>query len=190
VARAKSQDKRHAILEAATRVFAERGLAAATSAISAAAGIAEGTLFTYFQTKDELVNALYREIKVELADAMMSAFPRKKSVRSRLQHVWNRYVEWGIANPPQQRVLRQVEVWNGLTEESKRAGSAPFLEIEMMMEQAEQQRLVQDLPRRFMQAAMSALAETVMELARQDPESSSLYRDAGFEMLWAGIARR
>jgi hypothetical protein len=39
---------------------------------SGAARIAEGTLFTYFKTKDELVNALYREIKVELADAMMS----------------------------------------------------------------------------------------------------------------------
>src|ERR1035438_1859976 len=78
VARIKSQDKRNAILGAATKVFAERGLSAATSAISAAAGIAEGTLFTYFTTKDELVNALYREIKLELADAMMSAFPPKE----------------------------------------------------------------------------------------------------------------
>ncbi len=190
VARVKSQDKRNAILEAATQVFAERGLGAATSAISGAAGVAEGTLFTYFQTKDELVNALYREIKVGLADAMMSAFPRNGSVRSRLEHVWNRYVEWGIENPMQQRVLRQVEVWSGLTKESQKAGSAPFIEIKTMAKEAEEQRIFQDLPRRFVEVTMTALAEAVMELVRQDPKKAKVYRSAGFEMLWAGIARK
>jgi AcrR family transcriptional regulator len=190
MARTKSQDKRNAILEAATQVFAERGLSAATAAISGAAGIAEGTLFTYFPTKDELINALYREIKLELADAMMSSFPRRKSVRLRIRHVWNQYVKWGIQNPPQQRFLRQVEVWNGLTKESKKAGSAPFVEIEAMIEEAEREHIVQDLPRLFVQASMSALAETVMELSRHDPVRAMTYRDAAFEMLWAGIARK
>lgn len=94
MARPKSEDRRNAILEAATRLFAERGLAAApTSEISKLAGVAEGTLFTYFEKKDDLINALYREIKPELADAMMSDFPRKKTVRTRLQHVWSRFVK-------------------------------------------------------------------------------------------------
>jgi AcrR family transcriptional regulator len=93
MARPKSEDKRNAILDAATRVFAERGLTAApTSEISKQAGVAEGTLFTYFKTKDDLINALYREIKLELADAMMSGFLRKKTVRTRLRHVWDGYV--------------------------------------------------------------------------------------------------
>jgi AcrR family transcriptional regulator len=100
VARPKSEDKRNAILNAATRLFAERGLAAAPmSEISRLADVAAGTLFTYFTTKDDLINSLYREIKLELADAMMSDFPRKKNVRTRLQHVWDRYVNWGVANP-------------------------------------------------------------------------------------------
>jgi hypothetical protein len=42
------------IFDAATRLFAERGLTAApTSEISKQAGVAEGTLFTYFRTEDE-----------------------------------------------------------------------------------------------------------------------------------------
>jgi len=65
-----------------------------------------GTLFTYFKTKDDLINALYREIKLELADAMMSDFPRKKKVGTRLRHVWDRYVNWGIANPTSARCWR------------------------------------------------------------------------------------
>src|SRR5471030_1342990 len=58
MARPKSDDKHNALLLAAEQVFAKRGLAAApTSAISKQAGVAEGTLFTYFRTKDDLVNA-------------------------------------------------------------------------------------------------------------------------------------
>src|ERR1700737_2797753 len=99
MARPKSENKRNAILDAASRLFAERDLTAApTSEISKRAGIAEGTLFTYFKTKDDLINALYREIKLELADAMMSGFPRKKSVRTRMRHVWDSYVNWGLTN--------------------------------------------------------------------------------------------
>ena len=93
MARPKSEDKRNAILDAATRVFAARGLTAApTSEISKQAGVAEGTLFTYFRTKDDLINALDREIKLELADAAMSGFPRKTSVRNRMRHVWDGFV--------------------------------------------------------------------------------------------------
>ena len=190
VARRKSEDKRNAILAAAAQVFAERGLGAATSAISNAAGVAEGTLFTYFKTKDDLVNALYRDIKIDLADAMMSGFPRKKSVRQRLEHVWNHYVAWGIANPTHHLVLKQLEVWGGLTSESKSAGSAPFAEIQSMAEDAVEQRIIQDLPQQFITAAMSALAETTIEFMRQDAGKDEAYRAAGFEMLWAGIARK
>ena len=87
MAKPKSEDKRNAILSAAIQVFAERDSALRLQPITSAAGIAEGSLFTYFKTKDELINALYCELKLELADAMMSGFPRKQSVRHRLQHV-------------------------------------------------------------------------------------------------------
>jgi len=57
VARPRSGDKQKAILDAALRICAERGIGGApTSAISKAAGIAEGSLFTYFKTKDELLD--------------------------------------------------------------------------------------------------------------------------------------
>jgi AcrR family transcriptional regulator len=47
VARPKSEDKKQALLEAATAAFAQSGIAASTSAIARSAGVAEGTLFRY-----------------------------------------------------------------------------------------------------------------------------------------------
>jgi AcrR family transcriptional regulator len=171
VARPKSEDKKNAILNAATRLFAKRGLAAApTSEISERAGVAEGTLFTYFATKDDLINSLYREIKLELADAMMSDFPRKKNVRTRLRHVWDRYVNWGIANPKQRKVLAQLQVSEALTKESKDAGSAPFVEFQAMIRDAIEQRIFRnDLPEELISKSLAALVEATIDLTASNP---------------------
>ena len=61
--RPKSQDKRSAIIDAATRVIVSQGLSAPTALIAKEAGIANGSLFTYFATKTELYNQLYLELK-------------------------------------------------------------------------------------------------------------------------------
>ena len=192
MARPKSEDKRNAILDAATRLFAERGLAAApTSEISKRAGVAEGTLFTYFGTKDELINSLYREIKLELADAMMSDFPRKKNVRARLQHVWDRYVNWGIANPRQRKVLGQLLVSEVLTKESREAGSAPFVEFQIMIRDAIEQRVFRnDLPVELISKSLGSLVEAAVDLTMSNPSKAAKYRESGFQMFWAGITRQ
>ena len=192
MARPKSEDKRNAILDAATRVFAERGLTAApTSEISKQAGVAEGTLFTYFTTKDVLINALYREIKLELADAMMSGFPRRKSVRTRLRHVWDCYVNWGVSNPEQRKVLAQLQVSGMLSRESIEAGSAPFVEMQNTIRDAIEQHILRgDLPMELISKTMAALAEATMDLIVLKPAIANRYRTSGFEIYWAGIARK
>src|ERR1700682_6489663 len=190
-ARPRSEDKRNAILGGATRLFAERGLAAApTSEISERAGVAEGTLFTYFKTKDDLINALYREIKLGLADAMMSDFPRKKNVRTRLRHVWDRYVDWGIANPNRRKVLAQLQVSEVLTKESRDAGSAPFVEFQTMIRDAIEQRIFRnDVPVELISKSLAALVEATVDLTVSNPSKATKYRDNGFQMFWAGITK-
>ena len=191
MARPRSEDKRNAILEAATRLFAERGLTAApTSEISKQAGVAEGTLFTYFKTKDDLINALYREIKLELADAMMSDFPRKKDVRARLRHVWDGYVSWGIANPKQRKVLGQLQVSEVLTKESRSAGGAPFVEFQTMIREAIEQRLFRnDLPAELISRSLAAVVEATIDLMVSNPSKAKHYQDSGFQMFWSGVTR-
>jgi AcrR family transcriptional regulator len=192
VARPKSETKRNAILDAATRVFAERGLAAApTLEISKQAGIAEGTLFTYFKTKDDLINALFREIKLEQADAIMSGFPRKKSVRTRLRHVWDGYVNWGMKNPEQRKVLSQLQVSGMLSRQSLEAGSAPYVEVNNTTRDAIEQHILRvDLPIELISKMLAASAEATMDLIVLKPGMANKYRNGGFEIYWSGIARK
>ena len=80
-----------------------------------------------------MINALYRPIKLELADAMISGFPRRKSVRAGLRHGWDGCVNWGVTtNPDPRRVLAQLHVSGMLLKESIEAGSAPFVAMQNM----------------------------------------------------------
>lgn len=79
MARPKSEDKKQALLEAATAAFAQSGIAASTSAIARSAGVAEGTLFRYFATKDDLLNELYLSIKSGLVQVMVASLKPNES---------------------------------------------------------------------------------------------------------------
>lgn len=190
MARPKSDDKRDAILAAATSVFAEGGLSAPTSAISKAAGIAEGTLFTYFPTKDDLLNALYRQMKLELAEVLMSGFARKKDVREKLQHIWDVFIKWGVANPEKRKALAQLQVSGKLTKETKAVGAAPFAEVEAMGREAIAQGTIRDFPLEFLIAMMDALTQATIELMVANPSNAAKYRRFGFEAFWNGLTKR
>src|ERR1700719_3955071 len=120
MARPLSEDKRTAILGAATKVVAKVGMSAPTAKIAKEAGVAEGTLFTYFANKDELLNRLYLELKMDLRDAMMTGYPAGKSLIVRSRHVWDRFIGWGSAHPLKRRAVRQLAVSDRITEESKK----------------------------------------------------------------------
>lgn len=189
MARPKSQDKRNSILEAAIEVFAERGVTTTpTAAVSKAAGIAEGSLFTYFSTKDELLNELYRELKRELSHVLMDEFPRGKPMREKFRHIWAQYVKWGVANPSRNKVMLQLRVSDRLTEESKQSGYEPFAEIERAAIESVKKKELRDYPVSFIGALMSTWAETTMVFMTDNPRESAKYSKWGFEMFWNGIA--
>jgi AcrR family transcriptional regulator len=75
MARARSENRRNAILSAATRVIASQGLGAATATIAKQAGVSNGSLFLYFDTKAMLLNELYVSLKTEMGAAAIAGLP-------------------------------------------------------------------------------------------------------------------
>lgn len=189
MARPKSEDRRSALLDAATEIFAESGLAAPTAAISKRAGVSEGSFFTYFKTKDELLIALYRDLRLQLADAVMNAFPRRGSVRERLAHIWERYVTWGVKNRVARKALRLVSMSPAIMDEVRAESSVLFAEIDQLEADALEQKKMKLLPPRMSGAVLKALAEMTMDLIDRDPKRAAKLRAAGFELLWGALSR-
>jgi AcrR family transcriptional regulator len=190
MARPKSEDKRNAILAAAITVFAEKGIwSTPTSAISKAANVAEGTLFTYFSTKDVLLNELYRLLKLELAGVLMADFPQTGKLHSKLYHIWEHYVSWGIANPLKLKVLTQLTVSDKITPETKAVGYAPFDEIERLALDSIKHKQIYDYPVSFIAAIFSNMAETTMAAMARSRGAGIDFCASGFEVFWRGISK-
>jgi hypothetical protein len=98
---------------------------------------------------------------------------------------------WGIANPKQRKVLAQLQVSEVLTEESRNAGSAPFVEFQIMIRDAMEQRVFRnDAPVELISRSLAALVEATIDLTVSNPSKARQYRDSGFQMFWAGITKR
>ncbi|MBE1162451.1 TetR/AcrR family transcriptional regulator [Dyella acidiphila] len=189
MARPRSEDKRNAILEAATEVVAEQGVSAPTAKIAKRAGVAEGSLFTYFENKDVLLNQLYLALKEELRHAMLDGFPAAERLAAQAHHVWNGYVDWGVANPLKRKAMSQLTVSDRITAQTKEAGSAGFARVSAMLQESLAGGALKDQPPSFVGAILSSLAETTMDFITREPALAERYKSAGFEAFWAAIAK-
>jgi AcrR family transcriptional regulator len=182
-------DKRNAIINAAVAEFAVRGVwSTPTSVISKSAGIAEGTLFNYFATKEVLINEVYCELKKELAEVIMHGFPRSADARSKFEYFWNEYVNWGARNPNKVIVMNQLRYSDQITDESRAAGSAPFAELSELLTKSMQEKLIREYPVDFIGAMIGGMAELTMAFVANHKPDDIDYCATGFETLWRGIA--
>jgi len=187
VSRPRSDDKRKAILEAALSLFEERGIAdAPTSAISKAAGVAEGSLFTYFKSKKDLMNEVYLEVRQEFSRSL-SDFPHDADTLTRLKYVWDRYLELGKAHPKRLKVLAQLRASGKLFRENEQPAFI-FREVIRATGEMASETELRDSHPEFLVLTMRAQAEATIEFILAHPELEAQCRELGFKMLWKGLA--
>jgi len=93
-------DKRAAIIDAAVSLFAHRGFYGTTvPEIAAAAGVATGSIYLYFKTKEALVNAALTERKQGMFAIFVAAANADGDWETRFRRVWRQLVAYAIAHP-------------------------------------------------------------------------------------------
>ncbi len=189
MARPRSEDKRNAILVSATEVVAEHGVSAPTAKIAKGAGVAEGTLFTYFSSKDELLNQLYLELKADLSDAMTTGYPFEEGLIERTRHVWNSYIGWGSAHPLKHKAMTQLSVSERVTEKSKKLGAEAFKEVNQTIREMLAGGALKGQPPAFAAAILVAMAGTTMDFNAREPGRAKQYTKAGFEAFWRAVTK-
>lgn len=186
MARPRSDGKRKAILAAALRVFAERGVAnTPTFAISKAAGVAEGSLFTYFSTKAELINELYTEMRQEF-DRQLIDLPTQANAQARLRFIWDKFLDLGISQPERLTVIRQIRASGKLLKENELPG-AMVLETLGATRDAVIGSGLHEAPLEFLVLQLRAQAETTIEFILAHPDQEAECRELGFTLIWKGL---
>lgn len=187
MARPLSEEKREAILEAAAELVAQVGTGAPTAKIAQAAGVSEGTLFTYFATKDELLNQLFVEIETNLAEVLVSC-PTVGNPRDQIRHIWDRLVDWGVANPVKRRAMRQLKVSDRINAKSRRQCDALFQEARELVELSLAGHIKPDRASFYIDTVLMGLADIVIEAIATKPKDAKHLRQAGFDLFWKGTA--
>ena len=101
----RANDKRARILDAAIKVFAERGFHSATVAeIARAAGVADGTIYLYFKGKDDLLLRLFDEKMTELL-AEVKAVAQERTAPDKLRRFIQLHLALVERNPDLASVL-------------------------------------------------------------------------------------
>ncbi len=214
MARPRSEDKRNALMAAATRVIATHGLGAPTAMIAQEAGVANGSLFTYFETnslsgkslerlmqplsaclgtfrigcKADLLNQLYLDLKAGQTSAVLEGLPAGAELRAQVFHLWSQWMGWAASGPEMRRALAQLDVSDEITPASRAAAHQTMAGIADLLERSRANGPLRDAPLGFVVALMNALAEATMDAIIRDPANAEQRCTVGFEALWRVIA--
>jgi AcrR family transcriptional regulator len=186
--RPRSDDKRNRILDAATRVIVAQGLSAPTMGIAKEAGIANGSLFTYFETKSELFNQLYLELKQEMASVAMKDFPAEGELREQFFCIWRNWGNWAVRFPEKRKALAQLTVSDEITQATRLAGHKTMAAIAALLERIRVAGPMRKVPMSFVAALMNSVADATMDQMIEDPEHAKTHCKNGGEALWRMLA--
>ncbi|HEU0035259.1 MAG TPA: TetR/AcrR family transcriptional regulator [Kofleriaceae bacterium] len=108
-------DKRRRLLDAALKVFAERGFHGTTvPEVAAAAGVGTGTLYHYFEHKHQLVNEVYRDAKLRLRSSLLDGLAdpdidKPGAAERWFSELWRRLAAYAREEPDAFRFLEMQD---------------------------------------------------------------------------------
>lgn len=183
-------DNREKILSTALGLFTERGFSGTpTSLISKEAGVATGTLFFHFPTKEDLVDTLYRQVKSEAARAMRNGLEKEPAVAGKLRRAGRNAVAWGVANPAKYTFMEQFAHSPFVSTSAHEEGLSHFLFLRDLVKEGIGGGRIRDsdpdLLISMLASSVSGLVATVS--AEKDSRKRGKLIDEGLDIIWNGL---
>jgi TetR/AcrR family transcriptional regulator, repressor of fatR-cypB operon len=182
-------DKREAILDAALQLFVERGFfGTAVPEIAERAGVGAGTIYRYFESKEALVNAIYRQEKQHFAHVVLDDFPPTVPTREQFRLLWMRMAKFASEHTDAFIFLELHHHQRYLDAES-RAVEARMLELFTAIVTAAQARheLKAGPPRLLMGIVMGAFVGVIRSCVEVDTPLGQADWKLAEQCLWEAI---
>jgi AcrR family transcriptional regulator len=120
-----SMTKRDKILEFTTQLIAEEGVnGSPMSQIAKKAGIAVGTFYHHFKSKEEIINEIYISIKKNFGFILEKSKEKELGYKEEFEDVWLGVYNFFVNNPVQFKFLQQIDhcpiITNAVKEECEK----------------------------------------------------------------------
>lgn len=143
----RGHETREKILAAALELFAERGFhGTAVPLVAERAKVGAGTIYRYFESKEQLVNALYQREKQKMLDALLASFPFDRPPREQFRTFFKRMAQYAKAHPLAVRFMELHHHAPYLDDESRRMEEHGNALIEGSIRAAVAQEVMKDIP--------------------------------------------
>jgi AcrR family transcriptional regulator len=143
------KEKRDVVMQAAMELVGEHGFHGSPMAdIAERAGVAAGTIYRFFDSKDTLIKEIYASLEGQILGTVGEGYPAAQPVRERFLHITRALVRYFIASPLQFRFLEQFHnsPYGVVSRREKVFGKKDRNLIGDLFEEARSRRLVKDLP--------------------------------------------
>jgi len=144
-------DRRSDIMRAALELIAERGFHGAPMAeIAEKAGVAAGTIYRYFESKDVLITELHRELEERVNAVLRKDYPDDCPLRERFVYLVRGLIRYFIAHPLHFRYMEQFfnSPYGIALHRDRLLGKSDNSEIVMdIFDQGVEQQVIKALPR-------------------------------------------
>ncbi len=179
-------------MRSACKLFAENGFyGTATARIAKEANVSNGILFHYFPTKDELIRAMYVDLKDCLFKYSTEQVYKGATLKESIYTLWLAAVEWNLENPEDFEFMQQYENSPYYSEEVERSHRYVQLSLELA-ELGVEQGVFKSMPLMLHYKMISGIVNTTVRYLQQNPELSSdiEFRNKLFEMAWDTIGKQ
>ena len=140
-------DKQDAILGATLELVSERGFHdAPTSLIAQEAGVGVGTIYRYFENKEDLIDELYKKLKLQLARAMLVDYSADLPLRERFRRIWINTARYYIDHPLETGFMEQYANSPFLKPETTNIHAEYFRPVYDFIENGVYEGVLKDLP--------------------------------------------
>mgnify|MGYP003678325549 FL=1 len=100
--------KRLQILEAALGLFSDQGFhGTSMSKLAKASGLPVGTIYRHFAGKEELIHALYADLKRDRMAAMIEGYDATAPLRARFDQLWGNTFDYCLTHPAEFKFAEQ-----------------------------------------------------------------------------------
>ena len=186
-------DKKTQLIEASIDLFAQEGFwNTPTSRIAKHAGVATGTLFNYFESKEVLIDEVYLELKRGWFSHILDGFPQNGDVKEILEHVWFRNIDWAVNNSVHSQLLQQLKLSNLVSVETQRSQEEEWASMVTILQDGFAQGLFADISIEYFAAIYVASIEAAVSIAMsQNLKDMALTKHIaqGFVIFWKGITK-
>lgn len=171
------------------RLLTERGVQATPmSAIAKAANTGMGTIYNYFTTKEELINAIYLYIKRSEIHLVAQALEADTSLKARFFSFYTAFINFYFKYPESFAFMDQFHSSPIITEATQVAGQQDFLPVIALIQQGQQDGIIKNME---LDALLHFLAGTITTYVRwvksSGKENEQWMVDQQLRLVWDAI---